>query len=401
MSHDLFHSLPLKVQEAILNGPAHIPPPGVVPNLEHPPNRNRLVLIVIIICLTVATIASLLRAYSRIRILRNVSREDYIACIGYIFTVACAACGLCFVYGLGTFVHQWNVRVKDLFKNLHILHIATNFYDISIAALKVAILLEWSRIFAPRGTRGLFYTTCHILLWLNVLFYASKILLINLSCIPHRAIWDKTGPAKCLNQEIVYLVAAAIGVVSHVFILALPQIIIWKLKMSKKQKVGVSIVFATGILTTTAGIFRLISTTQLLISSDVTYTISLVALWGLAELTLLILVYCLPSFPSIFRDITLPTVFSRVPRFRPEFFIRNFNIKRFTNNTSTMRTIATSSYERSTESLVKLHTLGYLPYISAGVNRFNDQQVDDVRKTIATTHLAKRAELGYNDTQQV
>ncbi|KAI1348543.1 hypothetical protein F5Y01DRAFT_306736 [Xylaria sp. FL0043] len=250
MSHDLFHSLPLKVQEAILNGPAYIPPPGVVPNLEHPPNRNRLVLIVIIICLTVATIASLLRGYSRICILRNVSREDCeIASTSDIFSVACAACGLCFVYhGPGAFVHQWNVRVKDLFDYLHILHIATNFYDVSIAALKVAILLEWARIFAPRGTRGLFYTMCHVLLWLNVLFYSSKILLINLSCIPHRAIWDKTVPAKCLNQKIVYLVAAAIGVVSHAFILALPQTIIWRLQMSKQKKIGVSVIFATGIL---------------------------------------------------------------------------------------------------------------------------------------------------------
>ncbi len=89
---------------------------------------------------------------------------------------------------------------------------------------------------------------CHILLWANVLFYASKILLINLACIPHRAIWDKTIPAKCLDQKIVYLAAAVISVVSHAFILALPQTIIWKLKMDNKKKIGVSFIFATGVL---------------------------------------------------------------------------------------------------------------------------------------------------------
>ncbi|KAI0430523.1 hypothetical protein F5Y09DRAFT_341576 [Xylaria sp. FL1042] len=351
MSHDQFHSLSSEIQQAILNGPAHVPPPGVLSNLG-------------------------------------------------IFAVACAACGFRFVYGPGTFVHQWNVRVKDMFEDLYILHIGTNFYDVSIAALKVAILLEWARIFAPRGTRGLFYTMCHILLWMNVLFYASKILLINLACIPHRAIWDKTVPAKCLNQKIVYIVAAAVGVVSHVFILGLPQTIIWKLKMNTKKKIGVSVIFATGVLTTTAGIFRLIATAQLLVSSDVTYTISSVALWGLAELTLLILVYCLPAFPSIFRDVTLATVFSRVPRFWPKVFVKVSNTRRLTN-ISNKRTIAASSYQSSNESATRLNAPRHPSYISAGVGHFNDQPMDDMRNIIVSTHLKQREEEECDDTLQV
>ncbi|KAI3330224.1 hypothetical protein F4824DRAFT_344989 [Ustulina deusta] len=359
MSLAQFHSLPEEVQEAILNAPAHVPPPGVMSNLENPPNSNDLVLTVIIICLTSSTIASLVRAYSRIFVLQNVSCEDYIACIGYVFTIACAACGFCFLYGPGTFVHQWNFRVKDLFESLHILHIATNFYDVSVAALKIAILLEWTRIFAPRGARGLFYKMCHILLWANVLFYASKILLINLACIPHRAIWDKTIPAKCLDQKIVYLAAAVISVVSHAFILALPQTIIWKLKMDNKKKIGVSFIFATGVLTTTAGIFRLIATAQLLTSSDVTYTISSVALWCLAELTLLILVYCLPAFPSVFQDTALVSILSRALHSWPYVFIRISEADRFSRARS-KEIIATSPHQSSNE-------LQRPSYISAGV----------------------------------
>ncbi|KAI1429666.1 hypothetical protein F5Y12DRAFT_795194 [Xylaria sp. FL1777] len=370
MSLDSFHSLPKEVQEAILNGPAHAAPPGVVPNLEHPPNGNNLVLVVILICLTFATIAAILRGYARIFVLRNVSREDYIACIGYVFAVACAACGLYWIHGPGTFIHQWNVKIKDLFENLHILLIATNFYDLSIAALKVAILLEWARIFAPPGARGLFYKMCHILLWMNVLFYGSKILLINLECIPHRAIWDKTIPAKCLDQKIVYLVAAAIGVISHIFILALPQTIIWKLKMNMKKKVGVSLIFTVGVLTTTAGIFRLVATAQFLISSDVTYTISSVALWGLAELTLLILVYCLPAFPSVFRDTALARTLSRALYSWPRVFIRVSDIDGpGKTNSKEMNTI--SPYQSSNETAA-LDPLGRMSYISTGVGYLND-----------------------------
>jgi hypothetical protein len=53
------------------------PPPGVVPNLENPPDSGRAVAIAsLATCLAIATILFALRAYVKIRITRNLLLED-------------------------------------------------------------------------------------------------------------------------------------------------------------------------------------------------------------------------------------------------------------------------------------------------------------------------------------
>lgn len=76
MSLDNFHLLPAAQQEAILNGPALAPPPGVIPNLDNPPNSNTLALAVGISCICVSTIAVVLGTYSKLRLMKNLHIED-------------------------------------------------------------------------------------------------------------------------------------------------------------------------------------------------------------------------------------------------------------------------------------------------------------------------------------
>lgn len=48
--------------------------------------------------------------------------------------------------------------------------------------------------------------------------------------------------------------------------------------------------------------FRVHASVRYLLSSDKTYTLTIVALWGVAELTCAILIFCVPSIPKLFRD---------------------------------------------------------------------------------------------------
>lgn len=76
MSLDQIGLLPPDQQEAILNGPALAPPNGLTPNFDHPPNDNPVALAAMTICLIVATIAAVLRIYSRVIVLKRVFLED-------------------------------------------------------------------------------------------------------------------------------------------------------------------------------------------------------------------------------------------------------------------------------------------------------------------------------------
>ncbi|KAI1128526.1 hypothetical protein F5Y10DRAFT_240288 [Nemania abortiva] len=301
MSLSQLHSLPPAQQQEILNGPALEPPsPDIIPNLENPPNGNVIALATVTICLSVATISALLRAYARIFVSRKVNLEDYIAFIGYSLGVAFAYSGYRLYLGTGFFVHQWNVKVKDLAEFLFTVYLGSAFYSIAVMSLKVAILLEWTRTFAPRGARGFFYHACLVLIGLNVSFYSSSFLVENLSCFPHNGIWDKTIPARCINHKALDLSSATINLASHLLILILPQWVIWKLNMTRRKKIGVSLIFAVGILTVIAGTFRLATTVQYYLSPDITYRVSSLSLWALAEVTLLVLVFSMPAFPSLF-----------------------------------------------------------------------------------------------------
>lgn len=113
---------------------------------------------------------------------------------------------------------------------------------------KIAILLEWLRIFAPAGSRNVFFWTCHVTIWINVLSYGAGMLVENLHCVPFERIWDKTVPGRCINSLDAIVVTSALNVASDVLVLLLPHMAIWKLQTSRKRKIGVSIVFGVGLL---------------------------------------------------------------------------------------------------------------------------------------------------------
>ncbi|KAI1826995.1 hypothetical protein F4861DRAFT_494697 [Xylaria intraflava] len=358
MSLDQLHSLPPEEQMAILDGPALEPPPGVMPDLDHPPNDNAVALAAVTICLIFATISFILRFYSRIFVLRKLLPEDCIAFIGYVFTVSFAGFGYRLYHGVGFFVNQWNVRVRDLSEVLYVTHVASNLYSVAIMMLKIAILLEWARMFAPPGTNRTFRKLCHLLILTTALFYSASFIAENLSCMPHDAIWNKTIPAKCFNHKALDVVSATINIVSHLFILALPQLVIWRLNMRKDRKIGVSLMFTVGILTVVAGGFRLGTTVQYFLSPDTTYHISPVALWSQAELTLLTLVFCLPSFPSVFRDPKLIGVLSPLFRSWASIFSPGSSKSSKAGGASDNRTASTNSYQKIDDTATPLRNLG-------------------------------------------
>ncbi|RYP01506.1 hypothetical protein DL764_006201 [Monosporascus ibericus] len=264
MSLDQLHLLPPAQQEAILNGPAHAPPPGVTPNFEDPPNNNRL-------CVVFLSVA-------------------FFGCMYHI------------VSQVGFFVHQWDIRVRDLPVMFYDIHLASDFYVIAIVLYKAAILLEWMRIFVPRDTRGAFYWISHALLWTNVVFYITMMISGSLSCTPFERLWDPTVPGTCRNRQAYDVATGSFSLVSDIFILLLPQRVIWKLRLRRQKKIGIAVIFAVGLFACIATAFRLAASVRYLTSQDRTYGICSVALWAAAELTCAILIFSVPRIPKAIKD---------------------------------------------------------------------------------------------------
>ncbi|KAI1172208.1 hypothetical protein F4777DRAFT_522440 [Nemania sp. FL0916] len=324
MSLDQLHTLPDALQQAILNGPALKAPPGIESNLDNPPNANSLGIAVTTICLFTSTVAFALAASARLWHMKKIHLEDFFALSGFALALTFWSFSYQNLNGFGFHVHLWNVRVRDLAHFFYVIHIGSIIYAVSIMLFKIAILLQWTRLFIPRGTKGVFYWTCRTMIIISVLWYSITVILICISCRPYNRIWDRTVPGTCpLNREALDVTTASFNLLSDLIILILPQGVIWKLHIETRKKIGVALIFLVGLFAVVAAASRLHASVKFLWSVDRTYDITPVSYWAFGELTCAALIYCVPSIPGLFKNMsrarcTLPALFSSPIRcFRP------------------------------------------------------------------------------------
>ncbi|KAH9900376.1 hypothetical protein F4778DRAFT_138639 [Xylariomycetidae sp. FL2044] len=319
--------------QAILNSAALKPPEGVVSDFDNRSNGNRMVMIVVGVCMGIATLCGAIRTYAKVVCTKKVRKEDYLGLVAFAFHIGATATMVLLYQGLGLYVHQWNVRVRELegflqvtiylsayisyqllpsdirFPSAHSLTVRQDYITISVmycivlTFIKISILLEWTRIFVPRAKHNTFYWVCHATIWANTGLYIAAVVLLNLACVPREKIWHRWIPGTCLDIGKANMAIASFDLVFNLLILLLPHMIIWSLYLSMRQKIAVSVIFSVGMITCACSAGRVHSSYTLLHLSDDTYNYSAHLLWGIAELTTAEMVFCIPTFPIAYRGI--------------------------------------------------------------------------------------------------
>jgi hypothetical protein len=139
---------------------------------------------------------------------------------------------------------NYKVSLPDL---VQVIHIGNHLTGVLSMMLKVAILLEWLSIFTPKR-KGHYYWTSIALICFLCLWGGAGRFIESFHCIPFQKIWDKTVPGTCSDYRTFNLIAAIISVATDVILIVLPQSVIWKLQMTLSRKIGISIIFATGVV---------------------------------------------------------------------------------------------------------------------------------------------------------
>lgn len=301
-----FSSLSPQELEKALNDPALPPPAGVTPNFAHPENGNTGALAALLVSLILASTFLFIRVYVVFFKVRQSRLGDYLMLAAYLFFLVVVSGSLLRLSKIGLFIHQWDIHGRDVKQYLQQVLIGVEFWFGGILLVKASILVEWLRLFAPAQGRTYFSTSCKILLAANILFYSAIIIGLNLSCRPFPKIWDKTLDGTCIDLRKIHLGAAVVDLLLDIAILVLPQRIIWKLRISKSKKVGVSMVFTIGILATVSAAFLFDAILKWNQSDDMTYHYSAVVLWAVAEMTGGILVFCAPVVPKLVQELHVP-----------------------------------------------------------------------------------------------
>ncbi|KAI1805118.1 hypothetical protein F4811DRAFT_561393 [Daldinia bambusicola] len=303
------NNLSPKELEALLNGPALTPPAGVIPQLDNAPNYWVASMAILNFCVVVSTVLVAMRLYTRAIIIRQLNIADYSILFAWGVSMGEMTCAfLAMISAPG--VHQWNVRLRDLRLFLYYFHIAAILYGICVFFIKFSILMQYIQIFMPvKKPRALYWAT-RILIVANFLYYSTGRFLEIFSCRPLAKAWDPLiREGHCIDIKALVNASASINTASNVLILALPQLIIWRLNLSRKEKAGISAIFLVAILYLRAcacsGV-SLFYTVRFRSQYDDTYNIWRFSVWNLLEITAGLAVACLPVAKAFFK--TLPKV---------------------------------------------------------------------------------------------
>jgi hypothetical protein len=116
--------------------------------------------------------------------------------------------------------------------------------------LKIAILLDWLRLFVPFGQRNWMFWTFHALIWANAIYFVSGTFIEVWRCNPREKIWNPLyeGGSCPINIGANNLSSGLMNIATDVAILALPQWVIWNLHTTRTKRVWVSLLFLIGLL---------------------------------------------------------------------------------------------------------------------------------------------------------
>ncbi|KAF2872740.1 hypothetical protein BDV95DRAFT_606325 [Massariosphaeria phaeospora] len=299
---DLFHELSPAAQKSLLEGPAMPPPSGVVSNFSNPAKPYAPGWVIMIMCSILSTVAVVLRMYSKIVCAKRVAIEDYLAIAAIGLYGALQYFVMSFAIYPGYFVHTWDVRLKAVSGIFFKLTFSSTIYRIITMLLKATILLDLRRIFSPRGQRNAFFWTCEILLWTNVLWTIVITFLSVFGCQPRERLWNPLLPEKCMDIDALNVASGTINLAIDLCIFLLPQRVIWRLKLSKRKKFGVSATFAIAIFACIAAAFRLAYAIPFVSNGDVFYNSAYTYLWVQVEATSGFLITGIPALPKIVKN---------------------------------------------------------------------------------------------------
>ena len=120
-------------------------------------------------------------------------------------------------------------------------------YSPVIFITKLSILIQVKHIFAPTRRKAAYYV-CHLMIWINLLFYTAITFVAIFTCTPREKFWKPSTPGHCVNMNIVNIITSIINSVSDLTLLLLPIICVFQLQMTLRKKIGISAVFAAAAL---------------------------------------------------------------------------------------------------------------------------------------------------------
>ncbi|GME65476.1 putative pth11-like integral membrane protein [Neofusicoccum parvum] len=164
-------------------------------------------------------------------------------------------------------------------------------YVLGTGLAKLSILCQYLRVFIGKKTT--------LATWIAIIFvsaYTVQATFVGIfSCVPVEKYWNRPTPGHCIDGPIYYYFAAAMNMITDIFVFIIPIPALLRLNISNHNKYGMIIAFSFGSIGCIVSAIRLYLISHVSTSPDLSKTSPGPAMWTAVELHLCVMCACLPS----------------------------------------------------------------------------------------------------------
>ncbi|KAJ2991078.1 hypothetical protein NUW58_g2652 [Xylaria curta] len=181
--------------------------------------------------------------------------DDTLVCIAMVLSILETAASYMFIKTNFIGISLQNIPPHDPIPGRVWNYAIEILYNPILALVKTSILLLLLRLFGQKpGVKRfiIWINTANIGMMIGV-FFATV-----LQCIPINKTWEPGLEGTCIDRRILFTVVSSFNILSDILILALPLKIFINLKIPRRTKIALMLIFLLGFLTTITSIIRLV-----------------------------------------------------------------------------------------------------------------------------------------------
>ncbi|KAK4167928.1 hypothetical protein QBC43DRAFT_297179 [Cladorrhinum sp. PSN259] len=277
------------------------PPPGVIPNFEHPSASlvNRLILAAAI-APAVTLPFLLLRLYTSNFIVRRWNKDDTLIILGYICALSYAIItGIQTHNGAGTHLYEVTAHKFRAFMKVGAIGGSIT-YNLSTLFIKLSILTLYLRYSPP--SRKYFRIAVYVVMFIAAGYCFTNAISFLFTCTPIERLWDPAGtPGRCIDSYEHFMAGAGLNVGTDIIILLLPVWMLWGVRLGTWQKVGLAGILMCGGFVCSVSIVRLRSILKGDPTMDFTWSYVPNVIWCLVEMFTGVICACLAAMRPFFK----------------------------------------------------------------------------------------------------
>ncbi|KAF2762848.1 hypothetical protein EJ05DRAFT_17211 [Pseudovirgaria hyperparasitica] len=214
-----------------------------------------------------------------------------------------------YIYGLGKDI--WTLSPHSITMVIKAIWVGEFSYVTTLCFTRMSFLFFYLRIFPRTTLRRLTI----ILIVVNTLHGLSFALAVIFNCRPISFTWTKWRQdgevGSCTNINAVAWSHAATTIAMDLCVIALPMPELWGLRVGRKKKISIMLLFGVAFFITIVSVLRLQALVSYSTSTNPTYDNTATVYWSVLETYVCIICSCLPSFRAWLKRVAPGLVESR------------------------------------------------------------------------------------------